>query len=488
MSFDEIITMMTQRIDSIGTMATQFGVSQDKFKQTIDDKFDLIRNLIKEIRENIGPAFNYYKTRDQQIKASLDQKTKLLEKCIAEQKEAAAQLVNLQERLETLVNTHRKAIQDLSSTNTAKETELKQLNDQHAAQLQKLTAEREQLVAENTRLTTERGKITNENLQLKAEHETISGKLAILQKKIEDQINLLKSKYHDVDNRNTNNFSKIEIIEQQLRDLLGSFDKLQLRPQAGVEAAASAAASDSSYRPLSAAAATSYRRPPLPPAAAASASAQVPPGAADKPPLPPPPLANKSRKPNIEIPENSITAFETPDKFFKTKSEIEEMKEKRRIVIDYMNELKQNQAKLNSYERELLNAYEEYTRSETLFKPKPYEKFAKLWNRNGSRGGNKRKTQKNKKIKSNNMRKISQKTNKNRNKSKGKSKRGGWVYKSNERLDSQSSEITSNSGSDSDSKSKTNSNVKGEGLRKTKKRHSHGHYKSKTKSRTHKMQ
>ena len=105
-------------------------------------------------------------------------------------------------------------------------------------------------------------------------------------------------------------------------------------------------------------------------------------------------------------------------------------------------------------------------------------------------GGNKRKTQKNKKIKRYNMRKRSQKTNKKRNKSNSKSKRGGWVYKSNERLDSQSSEITSNSGSNSDSKSrsksKTNSNVKGEGLRKTKKRHRHSHYKSK--SRSHKMQ
>ena len=105
------------------------------------------------------------------------------------------------------------------------------------------------------------------------------------------------------------------------------------------------------------------------------------------------------------------------------------------------------------------------------------------------KGGNKRKTQKMRKIKKNNMRRTSQKTNKKqykRNKSKSNSKRGGWVYKSNERLDSQSSEITTNSGSNSDSKSKTNSNVKGEGIRKTKKRHSH--YKSKAKSRTHKMQ
>lgn len=105
-------------------------------------------------------------------------------------------------------------------------------------------------------------------------------------------------------------------------------------------------------------------------------------------------------------------------------------------------------------------------------------------------GGNKRKTQKNKKIKRYNMRKRSQKTNKKRNKSNSKSKRGGWVYKSNERLDSQSSEITSNSGSNSDSKSrsksKTNSNVKGEGVRKTKK--GDIHYRSKAKSRTHKMQ
>jgi len=96
-------------------------------------------------------------------------------------------------------------------------------------------------------------------------------------------------------------------------------------------------------------------------------------------------------------------------------------------------------------------------------------------------GGNK-----NKKIKRNNMRKGNKKTNKKRN----NSKRGGWVYKSNERLESQSSEITTNSGSNSDSKSRSksktnsNSNVKGEGLRKTKKRHRHSHYKSKT----HKMQ
>jgi hypothetical protein len=93
------------------------------------------------------------------------------------------------------------------------------------------------------------------------------------------------------------------------------------------------------------------------------------------------------------------------------------------------------------------------------------------------KGGNKQK-----KIKRYNTRRRSKKTNKKRNKSN--SKRGGWVYKSNEKLDSQSSEITTNSGSDS--KSRTNSNVKGEGLRKTKKRHSH--YKSKAKSRTHKMQ
>jgi chromosome segregation ATPase len=107
------------------------------------------------------------------------------------------------------------------------------------------------------------------------------------------------------------------------------------------------------------------------------------------------------------------------------------------------------------------------------------------------KGGNKRKTQKDKKIKRNNMRIRSKKTNKKqnkRNKSKSNSKRGGWVYKSNERLDSQSSEITTNSGSNSDSKSRSNSNVKGEGLRKTKKRHRHSHYKSKSKSRSHKMQ
>jgi hypothetical protein len=96
------------------------------------------------------------------------------------------------------------------------------------------------------------------------------------------------------------------------------------------------------------------------------------------------------------------------------------------------------------------------------------------------KGGNKRKTKKMRKIKKNNMRRRSQKTNKKRNKSISKSKRGGWVYKSNERLDSQSSEITTNSNS--------NSNVKGEGIRKTKKGHGNSHYKSKAKSRSHKMQ
>ena len=99
------------------------------------------------------------------------------------------------------------------------------------------------------------------------------------------------------------------------------------------------------------------------------------------------------------------------------------------------------------------------------------------------RGGNRRKIQKNKKTqKRNNMRMRRQKT----NKKQYKSKIGGWVYKSNERLDSQSSEITTNSGSDSKTKTNSNSNVKGKGLRKTKKRHSH--YKSKAKSRSHTMQ
>ena len=534
MSLDEIIGMMRQHSTSISRIATEFGERHLAFKNGINERFYNIHSLILVLKNKIKllrPGIEDSKRELQLIKSELEKNSQELGQCRANQARITTQLRELENTNLQLNAQHDTAIAQLNAqhqseiaqlrkdltaatanldkTISDKDAELARLNSQYENRLTDLQRKydtdnealrnatikenkglsdmRDKLTQENQQLTQANQQLTQANQQLTETRQVIAGELNTLQVELQKLLAFLGRQYTDLDEKDEDTTRQFQAIEDELNELLTSFDK------------------SFSGAPSSGDLDVSALRPPLPPpSASAKQSFKLPtdigPLGASAAQLPPPPpsasqpvsaSASRPVSASASVPLKQVINLEQSYKGFLNpsnslaKNQVEQYVSKNpssKIATTYNNFEKQLNLKLNTEKDRIKN---ERDKIET------YRVFYTAWDDTKpifeyKRGGNRPKIQKNKKTqKRNNMRIKRQKTNKKQYKrNKSNSKRGGWVYKSNERLDSQSSEITTNS--ESDSKSRTNSNVKGKGLRKTKKRHSH--YKSKAKSRSHKMQ